>query len=41
VEQFEQQWWSRQMTDVALFGVVPCIVLFVLGYALLWVGRGF
>jgi hypothetical protein len=41
VKQFEQQWWSRWMSDIALFGVVPCIVLFALGRALLWVGRGF
>ena len=40
VEQFQQQYWSRRMTDVALFGVVPCVVLFVLGYVLPWVARG-
>jgi hypothetical protein len=41
VEQFEQQRVSRRTSDVKLFGVVPCVVLFVLGCAVLWVGRGF
>jgi hypothetical protein len=35
-EQFEQQEWSRRMSDIALFGVVPLVVLFALGYVLLW-----
>jgi hypothetical protein len=38
-EQFEQQEWSRRMSDIALFGVVPLVVLFALGYVLLWVAR--
>jgi hypothetical protein len=40
-EQFEQQYRFRRVFDVAFFGVLPCVVLFVLGYVLLWVGRGF
>ena len=40
-QQFWEQRWSRRMIDVALFGVVPCALLYLLGYVLLWVGRVF
>jgi hypothetical protein len=43
-KQFWDQRWSRYAEaawSIALWALVPCAVLFILGYALLWVGRGF
>jgi len=43
-EQFwDQRWsrWGRAAATVALWSFVPCLLLFILGYSLLWVGRGF
>jgi hypothetical protein len=42
-QQFWQQRWSHWKTatkDVAIFALLPYVLLFALGYALLWVGRG-
>ncbi len=42
--QFWEQRWGRYAYTtgiVALWAFVPCVLFFVLGYALLWVGRGF
>ena len=42
--QFVGQRWTRYAGaagTVALWAFVPCIMVFILGYALLWVGRGF
>jgi hypothetical protein len=42
--QFWDQRWSRYADAariVALWALVPCVILFILGYAVLWVGRGF
>ena len=33
--------YARTAGIVALWALVPCILLFILGYALLWIGRGF
>jgi len=44
VQQFWQQRWTRRGKAagiVAAWALVPCVALFALGYALLWVGRGF
>jgi len=44
VEQFWDQRWSRYghaATIIALWALVPCIALFMFGYTLLWIGRGF
>ena len=43
-KQFWDQRWSRYGYTagiVALWAFVPCALLLILGYALLWVGRGF
>ena len=43
-EQFwDQRWgrWGYAAGIVALWAFIPCIVLLALGYAFLWVGRGF
>ena len=43
-EQFwQQRWnrWGRAAAIVALWAFVPCLLLFIFGYTLLWVGRGF
>lgn len=43
-KQFWDQRWTRRgyaAGIVALWAFVPCALLFILGYALLWVGRGF
>jgi hypothetical protein len=43
-KQFWNQRWNRYgyaAGIVALWAFVPCALLFILGYALLWVGRGF
>jgi hypothetical protein len=43
-EQFwDQRWsrWGRAAAIVALWAFVPCPLLFIFGYSLLWVGRGF
>lgn len=33
--------WGHAAGVIAGWAFVPCIVLFILGYSLLWVGRGF
>jgi len=43
-QQFWDQRWSRWAYAggvVAAWAFVPCILLFIFGYSLLWVGRGF
>ena len=43
-EQFwDQRWrrWGRAAAAAALWAFVPCLLLFIFGYSLLWVGRGF
>jgi len=43
-EQFwDQRWsrWGRAAAIVALWAFIPCLLLFIFGYSLLWVGRGF
>jgi len=43
-EQFWDRRWSRWASAAGLIAVwafVPCIVLFIFGYSLLWVARGF
>jgi hypothetical protein len=43
-KQFWDQRWSRWASAAGLIAArafVPCIVLFIFGYSLLWVGRGF
>jgi hypothetical protein len=43
-EQFwNQRWsrWGRAAAIIALWAFIPCLMLFFLGYGLLWVGRGF
>jgi len=43
-KQFWDQRWGRYGYTagiVALWALTPCALLFILGYALLWVGRGF
>lgn len=43
-KQFWEQRWLRLAAAsaiVALWAIIPCIALFVIGYGLLWVGRGF
>lgn len=42
--QFWAQRWSRwgyAALIVCLWAVIPCLLIFAVGYALLWVGRGF
>jgi hypothetical protein len=41
VQQFSEQQWGRRTVEFVVFSVMPCVVLFILGYVLLWVGRGF
>lgn len=40
---WDQRWgrWGRAAGIVALWAFVPSALLFILGYALLWIGRGF
>ncbi|WP_315806641.1 MULTISPECIES: hypothetical protein [unclassified Bradyrhizobium] len=40
---WNQRWdrWGYAASVVAAWAIFPCIVLFILGYSLLWVGRGF
>jgi hypothetical protein len=40
---WDQRWrrWATLLGIVALYAFIPCAALFVIGYALLWVGRGF
>ena len=40
---WEQRWsrWGQAAAIVALWAFIPCLLLFVFGYSLLWVGRGF
>jgi len=40
---WDQRWgrWGYAAGLVALWAFVPCALLFILGYAALWVGRGF
>jgi hypothetical protein len=43
-KQFWDQRWNRYGYTagiVALWAFVPCALFLILGYALLWVGRGF
>jgi hypothetical protein len=43
-EQYWQQRWSRWAYTgwpFVRWALVPCVALFIIGYALLWVGRGF
>jgi hypothetical protein len=43
-KQFWDQRWSRWASAAGLIAVwafVPCILMFIFGYSLLWVGRGF
>ena len=43
-QQFWDQPWSRWAYAggaVAAWAFVPCILLFIFGYSLLWIGRGF
>jgi hypothetical protein len=43
-EQFwDQRWgrWGRAAVTVSLWAFIPCLLLFIFGYSLLWVGRGF
>jgi hypothetical protein len=44
VDQFaNQRWqrWAHAIWIIVLWAIVPCAVLFPLGYAFLWVARGF
>jgi hypothetical protein len=40
---WDQRWsrWAGTVGPIAVWAFVPCIVLFIFGYCLLWVGRGF
>jgi hypothetical protein len=40
---WDQRWmrWGYAAGIIALWAFVPCALLFIIGYALLWVGRGF
>jgi hypothetical protein len=43
-QQFWDQRWTRRgyaAGIIALWAFVPCALIFIIGYALLWVGRGF
>ena len=43
-KQFWDQRWNRWASAggmIAAWALIPCILLFILGYSLLWVGRGF
>jgi GYF domain 2 len=39
----DQSWgrWGRAAATISLWALIPCIALFILGYTLLWIGRGF
>ena len=40
---WDQRWrrWGHAAAIIALWAFVPCVLLFILGYSLLWVARGF
>lgn len=40
---WDQRWdrWARAAVLIAGWAFIPCIVLFIFGYSLLWVARGF
>ena len=40
---WDQRWrrWGYAAGVIAAWAFLPCILLFILGYSLLWVGRGF
>jgi hypothetical protein len=40
---WDQRWWrwAYAIGVIALWALVPCGVIFALGFAMLWVGRGF
>ena len=40
---WDQRWWrwGHAAGIIALWALIPCALIFILGYALLWVGRGF
>jgi hypothetical protein len=40
---WDQRWrrWGYAAGVVVAWALVPCILMFILGYSLLWVGRGF
>jgi hypothetical protein len=40
---WDQRWvrWTDIATMAALWSAIPMLILFVVGYALLWIGRGF
>jgi hypothetical protein len=40
---WDQRWgrWGYAAGVVVAWALIPCILLFILGYSLLWVGRGF
>jgi len=40
---WQQRWkrWGKAAGIVAMWALIPCAALFILGYALLWIGRGF
>jgi hypothetical protein len=42
-EFWAQRWWrwARAIETIAPWALVPCVLLFILGYAFLWIGRGF
>jgi hypothetical protein len=40
---WDQRWgrWGYAAALIAAWAFIPCVLLFILGYSLLWVGRGF
>ncbi len=40
---WDQRWgrWAYAAGVVTAWAFIPCVILFILGYSLLWVGRGF
>jgi hypothetical protein len=40
---WDQRWgrWGYAAGVIAAWALLPCVLLFILGYSLLWVGRGF
>jgi hypothetical protein len=40
---WDQRWgrWGYSAGVIAAWALLPCVLLFILGYSLLWVGRGF
>jgi hypothetical protein len=40
---WDQRWgrWGYAASVIAAWVFAPCILLFIFGYSLLWVGRGF